>query len=261
MKVAALLFDLEGTLLQAKTHEVLPGAREMLNFCRKQNLPFRIISNNTIETPEKLLGILSERDLRVESDQLLTPLKILTAEVASASTALVIGSANLQTFVEGCGLKVQQAADVDIVICGGSYTITNDILHAATSALLKKRARFVCLHRNRIFNDADGVARPDVGCIVVGLEYSTGVPAKTLGKPSSEYFREAVHDWHVDPEKTLLISDDPISDLGGGKAFGFQTGFVHTGKYGADAVSGLNPRPDKSWATLEVALVELSNSR
>ncbi len=261
MNVAAILFDLEGTLLQAKTHEVLPGAREILDFCWKKNIQFRIISNNTIETPEKLLKILNERGLSVETAQILTPLKLLTDEVAGTSTALVIGSTNLRTFVEGCGLSIRESADVDIVICGGSYTVTNDILYAATSALLKNMAQFVCLHRNRIFNDSNGIARPDVGCLVVGLEYSTGVSAKTLGKPSPEYFRQALSGWQTEPEKILLISDDPISDLGGGKAFGFQTGFVHTGKYGADSVERLDPKPDKSWPSLEAALADLSASR
>ncbi len=258
MSVAGVLFDLEGVLLRAKTHEVLPYANDVLEFCREKQLPFGIITNNTVQRPESILRILNERDLGIAEAQLLTPLKFLRQELKQTETALVIGSDNLRQFVTELGVKVLETPDVDVVICGGSYSISNELLYSAFSAIFQSNSRFVCLHRNRVCNDATGITRPDVGCIVVGLEYSTGVQAKTIGKPSVDYFNHATQSWNIEAKNILLISDDPISDLGGAKKIGFQTGFVCTGKYGIDIHDKLETKPDMTWPTLEGALSDLA---
>lgn len=258
MALAGILFDLEGVLLKAKTFEILPFAREALQFCREEQLPFGIITNNTVETPASILGILSDRKLGIEESQLLTPLKFLKDELVGVEKALVIGSDNLHNFVVKQGVEVSSMPNVDVVICGGSYSITNMNLYSAFSAISENNSRFLCLHRNRIFKDMHGITRPDVGSIVVGLEYSTGIPAKTLGKPSPEYFKYAIRDWKLDRGDILLISDDPVSDLGGGKAVGFQTGFVCTGKYNIGIQESLDIQPDMVWPSLDQAIADLA---
>ena len=60
MSCSGVLFDLEGVLLQAKTYEPLAYAQKALQFCRERNLPFGIITNNTVELPESLLEILKK---------------------------------------------------------------------------------------------------------------------------------------------------------------------------------------------------------
>ena len=258
MALAGVLFDLEGVLLKAKSFEVLPFANEVFQFCRDNKLPFGIISNNTVETPESILTILSDRKLEIDENQLLTPLKFLRQELVGVESALVIGSDNLANFVSDLGVQVSTDSSVDAVICGGSYSITNENLFSAFLAISEHSSRFVCLHRNRTFKDKGGVNRPDVGSVVVGLEYSTGIQAKTLGKPSAEYFECAIRDWDVDSREILLISDDPISDLGGGKAVGFQTGFVCTGKYDRAILGSLDVKPDMVWSTLEQAVPNMT---
>ena len=257
MALAGVLFDLEGVLLQAKTFEVLPFAHEVIQLCREHQIPFRIISNNTVETPESILNILSAREFEIEQNQLLTPLRFLREELTGVKTALVIGSDNLTKFVADLDIAISTEPNVDMVICGGGYSIANENLFSAFLAVSENKSQFVCLHRNRTFKDVNSIARPDVGSIVVGLEYSTGIQAKTLGKPSAEYFEHAVRDWNLDPNEILLISDDPISDLGGGKAVGFQTGFVCTGKYDRQVQDTLDIKPDMVWPTLEQAVADL----
>ncbi|MCB0324582.1 MAG: HAD hydrolase-like protein [Bdellovibrionales bacterium] len=258
MPVSAILFDLEGVLLRAKTHEPLPGSRGLFCFLQQHEIPFGIITNNTVETPEAILEILSERELPIQSSQLLTPLLFLSNELSRIRSAIVLGSSTLETFVREHGVEIRQTPDVDAVICGGGYTITNQLLHAAHTAIAERHSAFLCLHRNRVFNDASGLVRPDVGAIVVGLEYSTGHPAKTLGKPSADYFSKATEQWRIPAEEILLISDDPISDLGGGHAMGYRTGFVSTGKYSRELLSKLEIAPNYVWKDLCEATAELA---
>ncbi|MCB0337890.1 MAG: hypothetical protein KDD62_16345, partial [Bdellovibrionales bacterium] len=71
MNYAAILFDLEGVLLEAKTHKLLPGAREIFAHCAKEQIPYAVISNNTLNQPEKLRALMAERELYIESYQLL----------------------------------------------------------------------------------------------------------------------------------------------------------------------------------------------
>ncbi|ABW32590.1 HAD-IIA family hydrolase [Acaryochloris marina] len=258
MRVSGILFDLEGVLLKAKTHEVLIGAVELIDFCRLNQLPFGVISNNTVKRPETLITLLNERELSIEANQLLTPLQFLSSELLNIDTALVIGSPTLKTFIQEHDVEVDDTPNVNAVICGGGYSINNHNIDAAYSAIAHEKSRFLCLHKNRVFKDANGITRPDVGCIVTGLEYSTGRKAKTLGKPSPEYFTKATLDWDLSPEEILLISDDPISDLGGGKAMGFQTAFILTGKYSEEIINDLEQAPDHCWLNLVQAQSEIS---
>lgn len=257
MKISGILFDLEGVLLRAKSQEVLPGAAAIFEFCKHNNLPFGILSNNTVETPQSILNILSSAGLAIADTQLLTPLKFLKSELTSASSALVIGSSTLVDFVAAHNITIKTSSDVELVICGGSYSISNEILYSAFTAITHHNARFITLHKNRVFNDAKGITRPDVGCIVEGLEYSSGKQAKILGKPSADCFAEATKDWGLSPNEILFISDDPISDLEGANQLGFKTGFVHTGKYGAQTAEQLQFKLDMTWPTLVEALNDL----
>jgi len=257
MSVSAVLFDLEGVLLRAKTHDLMPGAVELFALLRDSGVPFRVITNNTIQTPEEILVLLSERGLFIEKSQLLTPFIFLSNELLNFDSAMILGSSNLEKFVRDYGIDVRETSDVNAVICGGSYSISNERLFAAHTAISENKSSFLCLHRNRVFNDASGIQRPDIGSIVVALEYSTGKSAKTLGKPSADYFIKASEQWHCSANEILLISDDPISDLNGGHSMGYQTAFVATGKYSPDVLNDLDIVPNYAWKDLTEAISEL----
>jgi ribonucleotide monophosphatase NagD (HAD superfamily) len=68
-----------------------------------------------------------------------------------------------------------------------------------------------------------------------------------IGKPSREYFQQALNDLGVEPAEVLVVSDDPFSDLAGAKRMGMRGAFVLSGKYRDASVVDAIPeaeRPD-----------------
>ena len=64
-------------------------------------------------------------------------------------------------------------------------------------------ASFFCLHKNKWWQTSRGPLL-DAGAFVAGLEYSTGVDATILGKPSAAYFA------HVELKTTELKTVDSL---------------------------------------------------
>lgn len=77
------------------------------------------------------------------------------------------------------------------------------------------------------------------GCFVKGLEFSTGLQAKIVGKPETSFFLACLNQINLEqnlnilPEETLMIGDDPLDDVNGAIQAGLNGLLVRTGKYKA----------------------------
>ena len=92
----------------------------------------------------------------------------------------------------------------------------------------------------------DGGTEPllDAGAFVAGLEYTTGVEATVLGKPSPAYFASALDALGAEPELTWLVGDDAEADIRPAQLFGMRTALVRTGKFRPDTLERLDVTPD-----------------
>jgi ribonucleotide monophosphatase NagD (HAD superfamily) len=98
---------------------------------------------------------------------------------------------------------------------------------------------------------------------VAALEYAADAKAVVAGKPSPDCYLQALDLLALPPERVVVVSDDPFSDLAGAKRLGLWAAFVLVGKYpDAAVVDRLRPeeRPDvvvaelgelRSWAPLQ----------
>lgn len=240
----AVLFDLEGVLVHGKKYQVLPGAREILEYLSANEVQFKVVTNNTTETPESLLEILSDREVFLKPSTLQTPLSLLKLALSPRMRCYVLGSEKLKSFISKYGGEIVQDAQAETVICGGGYRAESASLGTALEALVKFNARLLTLHRNKLFTDENGKHQMCVGAVAAALEFSSGVTATNLGKPSREYYQAATSHFNQPNENILLVSDDPYSDLEGAKQQGLKTAFILTGKYQADIVSTLSFSPD-----------------
>jgi len=142
---------------------------------------------------------------------------------------------------------------VDAVVVGLDTDLTFQRLQMATEAILRRQAAFIALHHNRIYDDAAGRPAPSVGALAAALEYATRCEATVIGKPSPQYFQQALDDLqacadgNLTPAQVLVVSDDPLSDLAGARRMGMRAAFVLSGKYADCAVLERIPaeeRPD-----------------
>lgn len=70
--------------------------------------------------------------------------------------------------------------------------------------LLLDGASLIAIHEGRYYKRADGLALGP-GAFIKGLEYSSNVKAKIVGKPTKEFFKAALGD--VDPAQAVMIGD------------------------------------------------------
>jgi HAD superfamily hydrolase (TIGR01458 family) len=96
--------------------------------------------------------------------------------------------------------------------------------------LLLNGAPLLAMGINRYFKEG-GKFSLDAGPFVTALEYASGKKAIVLGKPSREFYLEAVASLDCDPGDVIMVGDDVESDVIGAVNAGLKGVLVRTGKY------------------------------
>lgn len=233
MAIRGLLLDVEGVLVADKRYQAVPEAVEFIHRVRQAQIPLSLITNNTTDSK----AVLVERLQRAGFDFTLAEAHTCTGAAFNrlkhlgARRCLVLGSLELRQAFMGAGFEVVHESAVDAVIVGLDTELTYDRLRLACDAVGRKRAAFLALHRNRVYTDAFGRLSPSVGAIVEAIVYATQIEPVCIGKPSTDYFLEALAEIQAPRHEVLVVSDDPLTDLVGAKQMGMCTAFVLTGKY------------------------------
>jgi 4-nitrophenyl phosphatase len=238
MQVRGLLLDVEGVLVTDKSYSPVAGAVEFIRQIRAANCPFRLISNNTTDDRVAMIEKLTragfdfnERELHTCTSAAINRLLAL-----GARRCLVLGNVTLRRIFLEAGFAVADDADVDAVVVGLDTDLTYQRLQMAVEAIVRRQAAFLALHHNRIYDDTAGRPAPSVGSIAAALEYATQTDATVIGKPSPQYFQQALDDLKLPVGDVLVVSDDPLSDLAGAKRMGMHAAFVLSGKYRDETV-------------------------
>lgn len=261
IKVAGFLLDIEGVLVADKRYQAVEGAVGFVRAMRQHGTPFRLITNSTTDSRAALV----EKLARAGFDFTLEELHTCTASAAAhlrsigATRCLVLGTAALRAIFADEGFELTDDCDVDAVVVGLDTDLTYDRLRLACEAVLRHRAAFIALHRNRVYNDDQGRLAPSVGPIVEAVRYATQAEPTLIGKPGEAYFCRALDEVGLPPESVMVVSDDPLSDLTGAKRLGMLTAFVLSGKYPDRTVLDQLPaqdRPDLTTAHLADLLAE-----
>jgi len=226
------LIDIEGTIVTDKSYTPIPGALDWLNKLRLSEKKFALITNNTTHPPKDLLQLLWNIGFELDEKNLESCMSVASDWLLenNIKNCFVIGSNGLKKFLKEKGIKLH-SPDVQAVLLGLDRNLNYNKLKLALSYLVKNDAQLLALHTNKIFKDEDGKIAPSVGAMVKALEYSSGKEAFVLGKPSKLFYGRVIKKIKLSPEKILMISDDPLSDLLGAKKMGMKTCFVLSGKY------------------------------
>ena len=224
MRVKGVLLDLSGVLYVGD--KPLPGAIEALEKLQSSGLPVRYVTNTTRRTESMINADLQNMGFNVESDHVFT---------VSAATKKYLQQHELRPHLLIHPNLVSEYADIDrsdpnVVVLGDAedafcYQNLNQAFR-----LLMEGASLLAMGNNRYFKLPDGLYL-DIGPFVAALEYASGVQAHVLGKPSRDFFLQAVSSLGCQPKETLMVGDDVVSDVQGAIASGLQGVLVKTGKY------------------------------
>lgn len=234
-----LLLDLEGTLYFKS--RPIDGAQAALSALRARGLRLRFLSNTDSSSAANLIAPLKDMGLTVD------PSEIFSA--ASAALQFLKASPHRRCH---CLVSRELAAELapwtadgpaSVVIVGDCRdSLTYDALNAAFRHL-RAGADLLALQKGRFFVRQDG-EYIDTGAFVTALEYASGKQARVLGKPSAEFFQQALAHVQSTPDQALVVGDDVTTDIQGAAAAGIRSVLVRTGKYSDAALAASPTRPD-----------------
>jgi HAD superfamily hydrolase (TIGR01458 family) len=244
--VRALLLDLDGVIVLKG--ELLPGARDALAEVEARAIPYRIVTNTSL---------ISRPSLSRWADRLAAPIpasRIMSALSASAAYTRhrfpgepLFVMASTDALTEFAGQRLLRAAEADapnaraaaVVIGDAPDAVNFDNLNRAFR-LVRSGAELIGMHRNPWWLTPEGPTL-DSGAIVTGLEFATERPARILGKPSPDFFREAAAELvdeireaggrRLRRREIAMVGDDLRSDILAAQRVGLRGVFVLSGKH------------------------------
>lgn len=94
-------------------------------------------------------------------------------------------------------------------------------------------SRLIVIHRATHYRDSDHELSLGPGGFISLLEQASGVSAHVIGKPSVNFYREALSYLGIkDPTHAVMVGDDVVGDIGGALNAGLGCAIlVKTGKY------------------------------
>jgi len=218
----AFLLDLDGVVYRGE--QVLPGAREFVEWADATGRRVLYLSNNSLQSPDDVGEKLARLGMPRPQGRVLTAgwaAAQLLGQRFPGGRVFVLGVLAVERMVEQAGLHTvwRDAADADVpdaVLVGLDRSLTYERLKRALRLPME-----------------DGFD-PGTGAIATALEYASDVRAEIVGKPAPAIIQQAMRMLGVSPAETLLIGDGLDLDIVAGHAAGVTTALVLTGLTSAE---------------------------
>jgi NagD protein len=232
---------MDGVLVHEE--EAIPGAADFVRRLRDRELPFLLLTNNSIFTARDLQARLARGGIEVPEESIWTS-ALATAQFLDQQrpegTAYVIGEAGLTTAMHGIGY-VMTDQDPDYVVLGETRTYSFEAITTAIR-LVERGARFIATNPDPTGPSANGPI-PATGSVAAMITRATGVQPYFVGKPNPLMMRSALNRIEAHSETTAMIGDRMDTDVVSGLEAGLQTCLVLTGSTRREQVERFPYRP------------------
>jgi NagD protein len=213
----------------AREEDAIPGADRFLLRLRELQLPFLVLTNNSIYTRRDLSARLRIDGLEVPEDAIWTS-ALATArfleEQRPGGSAFVIGEAGLTTALHQAGYTMTDR-EPDYVVLGETRTYGFErITHAIR--LVLGGTRFIATNPDPTGPSPSGPL-PATGSIAALITRATGVEPYFVGKPNPLMIRSALNALSAHSESTTIIGDRMDTDVVAGLEAGLETILVLSG--------------------------------
>jgi NagD protein len=226
-EIRSWLMDMDGVLV----HEdrAIPGADRFLARLRAVELPFLVLTNNSIYTRRDLSARLRAGGLEVPEDAIWTS-ALATARFLEdqrpGGSAFVIGEAGLTTALHSAGYTLTER-DPDYVVLGETRTYSFERITQAIR-LIADGARFIATNPDPTGPTPDGPL-PATGSVAALISRATGVDPYFVGKPNPLMMRSALNAIDAHSESAAMVGDRMDTDVVSGLEAGMHTVLVLTG--------------------------------
>jgi HAD superfamily hydrolase (TIGR01450 family) len=256
----AYLLDLDGVIYRGD--QLLPGARELVEWADATGWQAFYLSNNSIQTPDEVAEKLARLGMPRPYGRTLTAGWAAARAIAArfpGGRVFVLGVPSVEHMAEQVGLRVVWRERIDgptpdAILVALDRTLTYDRLRRGLRAILDGAA-FIAVNRDPRLPVEDGF-EPGTGSIATALEYASGRRAEIIGKPAPGIVLDAMRQVGVTADETLMIGDGLDLDVVAGHAAGVTTAVVLTGLTTAEKAESATGerRPDLVFADMPALL-------
>ncbi|HZA84904.1 MAG TPA: HAD-IIA family hydrolase [Actinomycetes bacterium] len=251
----SFLMDMDGVLVHEE--RLIPGADRFIKALQAAELPFLVLTNNSIYTPRDLSARLARTGIALPPDRIWTS-ALATAQFLDTQrpqgTAFAIGEAGLTTALHAVDYTLSER-DPDYVVLGETRTYSFELITKAIR-LIERGARFIATNPDPVGPSQEG-SLPATGAVAALISKATGVRPYFVGKPNPLMMRSALNAIGAHSETTVMIGDRMDTDIVAGLEAGMETVLVLTGistRADADRFAYCPSRIVDSIASLEVDL-------
>jgi NagD protein len=219
--------DMDGVLVREE--HAIPGADAFLARLRELELPFMVLTNNSIYTRRDLAARLRASGLEVPEEAIWTSALATSRfleDQRPGGSAFVIGEAGLTTALHQAGYTLTER-DPDYVVLGETRTYSFErITHAIR--LIAGGARFIATNPDPTGPSPDGPL-PATGSVAALISRATGVDPYYVGKPNPLMIRSALNALDAHSETAAMVGDRMDTDVVAGLEAGLEATLVLTG--------------------------------
>jgi NagD protein len=226
-EIHSWLMDMDGVLMHEE--QAIPGADRFIARLRDGQIPFLVLTNNSIYTPRDLAARLRLSGLDVPEEAIWTS-ALATARFLDdqrpGGSAFVIGEAGLTTALHETGYTLTDR-DPDYVVLGETRTYSFERITRAIR-LIVGGARFIATNPDATGPTVDGPL-PATGSVAALIRASTGRDPYFIGKPNPLMMRSALNAINAHSETAVMVGDRMDTDIVSGLEAGMETILVLTG--------------------------------
>jgi NagD protein len=221
------LMDMDGVLVREES--MIPGADRFIAALRRRELPFLLLTNNSIYTRRDLAARLRTSGLDVPEESIWTSALATAGFLADqrpGGSAFVIGESGLTTALHDAGYTMTER-EPDYVVLGETRTYSFERITSAIRLILDG-ARFIATNPDATGPSGQGPL-PATGSVAALISRATGVDPYFVGKPNPLMMRSALNTIDAHSETTAMIGDRMDTDIVAGLEAGLETILVLSG--------------------------------
>jgi NagD protein len=226
-EIHSWLMDMDGVLVHEE--QAIPGADRFIAALRDREIPFLVLTNNSIYTRRDLAARLRASGLDIPEESIWTS-ALATAKFLEdqrpGGSAFVIGEAGLTTALHQSGYTLTER-DPDYVVLGETRTYSFERITQAIR-LIESGARFIATNPDATGPSPDG-SMPATGAVAALITRATNRDPYYVGKPNPLMMRSALNAIDAHSETTAMIGDRMDTDVVSGLEAGLETVLVLTG--------------------------------
>ncbi|MHA1769918.1 MAG: HAD family hydrolase [Candidatus Thorarchaeota archaeon] len=252
------IFDVDNTLIRDAEHPIpFSDALSLWSALEEKGVALGILTNVGRLSSRQVHQAVTRAGFHIPVDRVFTAGSAAAAYVHNRSPGarcFVIGEGGAQEDFIARGLDVTNNPPIEYVAVAADRGMTFNEINFATK-MVREGAELICISGSR---DYPGVylGHEDVyigeRSIVAAIEHATGVNCVVVGKPLPEILIETVKILGFTPEESVMVGDNPASDIAGGRAAGLATVLVQRPYNIIHFESGdLDTTPDVSVDSLE----------